>query len=181
MATMKPMTAEELACLEDDGYRYDLIDGELIRMAPAGRPHGRIAMTFGAHLWNFVHPRGLGEVYGAETGFILARNPDVVLGPDVAFLRADRVPPPDEEGYLALAPDLAVEVISPSERAGQLARKVEKYMAAGVPLLLLVHPRRRTITVHRPGRAPIALREGDEFDGGDVLPGFRLPVAALFE
>jgi Uma2 family endonuclease len=180
MATTKLMTAEELEQLEDDGYRYDLIDGKLIRMAPAGRRQGKVEVTFTVHLWNFVNQGNLGEVYGAETGFILARNPDVVLGPDVSFVRSERLPPDDLEGYLPLAPDLAVEVISPSDRRGQIERKVVKYLEAGVPLLVLVYPRRRTLVVHRPGQPPETLGERDTFNGGDVLPGFRLAVAQIF-
>lgn len=180
MAMTKLMTAEELERMEDDGYRYDLIDGELIRMSPAGRRQGKVEVTFTVHLWNFVNQGNLGEVYGAETGFILARNPDVVLGPDVSFVRSDRLPPDELEGFLPLAPDLAVEVISPSDRRGQIERKVAKYVDAGVPVLVLVYPRRRTIVVYRPGRPPQTLHEGESFDGGDLLPGFRLPVAEIF-
>ena len=179
MATTKLMTADELERLEDDGYRYGLTDGELIRMAPGSRRHGRIELIFAVHLYSFVSERKLGEVYGAETGFVLVRNPDVVLGPDVSFVRAERLPANDE-GFLAVVPDLAVEVISPSERAGPLRRKVQKYLDAGVPMLVLVDARRRTVTVHAAGRDPVVLREGDELDGGEVLPGFRLPVATLF-
>lgn len=174
------MTAEDLFMMEDDAFRYDLIDGNVIRMSPAGREHGRLANELGRLVANFVIPRGLGEVYGAETGFILRRTPDVVLGPDVSFVRRERLTPDlTVEGYLPLAPDLAVEIISPSERAGEIQRKVQKYLAAGVPLLVLVYRRRREIIAYRYGE-PTTLRLGDVLDGGDVLPGFTVAVADVF-
>jgi Uma2 family endonuclease len=176
------MTAEEFLLFDgEDGYRYDLIDGKLVRMAAAGRRHGRIAVRFSTPLSLFVEERNLGEVYAAETGFILARNPDVVLAPDVSFVRAERLTVDvDEDGFLPLAPDFAVEVISPSERAGKIRTKVRKYLEAGVPLLVLVYPRRRQVTVHRGDGSVEVLDETAFLDGGEALPGFRLPVAALF-
>jgi len=177
----KLMTAEEFLDYGEDGYRYDLIDGRVVRMSPAGRRHGRIAVQIAKPLSIFVDDRGLGEVYAAETGFILARNPDVVVGPDVSFVRADRLTVDiDDEGFLPLAPDFAVEVISPSERAGRIRVKVQKYLDAGVPLLVLLYPRRRQVAVYRDGIVEM-LGPGDVLDGGEVLPGFRLPLAGLFE
>lgn len=181
MATTKLMTADELEQMPDDGYRYDLVRGELIRMAPAARRSGRVELTFGRHLGNFASPRGLGEVYGAETGFILARDPDIVRAPDVAFVRADRLTPDmDEDKFVPVPPDIAVEVISPSDRARDVLTKVRDYLDAGVPLVLVINPRRLTVAVHTPGATVRVLREGDELDGGDVLPGFRLAVADIF-
>lgn len=177
------MTAEEFFDFDgEDGERYDLVDGKLDRMAAAGRRHGRIALRFGRVVDAFVDAHQLGEVYAAETGFILSRNPDVVLAPDVSFVRADRITPDlDEDGFLALAPDLAVEVISPSQRAGKIREKSRRYLEAGVPLLVLIYPRRRRVTVHR-GHDPVEkLDDSGVIDGGDVLPGFRLPVADLFD
>ena len=181
MTALRLMTAEELERMPDDGYRYDLVRGKLIRMAPAARRSGRIESRVGRHLGNFVEPRGLGEVYGAETGFILARNPDIVRAPDVAFVRAERLTPDvDEDHFLPFAPDLAVEVVSPSDRARDVRDKVRDYLDAGVPLVWVLHPRQRTFTVSTPGGVTSVLREGDELDGGDILPGFRLPVVEIF-
>jgi len=175
------MTAEEFLDYGEDGYRYDLVDGRVVRMSPAGRRHGRIAIKIAKPLSIFVDERALGEVYAAETGFILARNPDVVLGPDVSFVRADRLTVDiDDDGFLPLAPDFAVEVISPSERAGRIRVKVQKYLNAGVPLLVLINPRRWQAAVYRNGIVEM-LGPDDVLDGGDVLPGFRLPLAGLFE
>ena len=181
MATTRWVTVEDVERLPDDGYRYDLIDGELIRMTPAASGHGEVAFEIAWHLGTFVRPRRLGRIYAAETGFILRRNPDVILGPDVAFVREERIPADhDPDHFLPLAPDLAVEVISPSERRGQITRKVRTYLEGGVRLLWLVNPRRRTVTVYSPGAEPRVLTGADELDGGDVLPGFRLPVTAIF-
>ncbi len=105
-----------------------------------------------------------------------------MLAPDVAFVRGDRLPPlrSDRRGFLPLAPDLAVEIISPSDRAVDVARRVHTYLDAGVPLLILVSPAPRTVALHRPGQPVQTLHEGDELDLSEVLPGFRLPIADLF-
>jgi len=181
MTTTRLYTVEDIAALPDDAHRYDLIRGELVCMPPAGYEHGSVAMSIGARIWNFVREHGLGTVFAAETGFILRRDPDSLLAPDVAFVRAGRLDHErDRQGFARIAPDLAVEVISPSERAGKIRDKVEEYLATGVRLLWLLNSRRRTVTVHAPGRAPRILTEQDELDGEDVLPGFRLRVADIF-
>jgi Uma2 family endonuclease len=186
MTTTRPanrlMTAEEFLNFEGkDGYRYDLVDGKLDRMAAADRRHGRITVRFGRMVDAFVEERGLGEVYAAETGFILARNPDVVLAPDVSYVRAECITVDlDEDGFLALAPDLAVEVISQSQRTGKIREKAQRYLDAGVPLLVLIYPRWRRVTVYRGRDRVEKLDETGVFDGGDVLPGFRLPLADIF-
>lgn len=174
------MTAEELARLPDDGHRYDLIRGELICMAPAGGEHGEIASELGAELRDFVRAHKLGRTYGAETGFLLARNPDVVMGPDAAFIRADRVPPRSLRcGYVPVAPDLTVEIVSPWDRRRDVMRKVEAYLVAGVRLVWVIDPRRR-VTAYRAGGTTRVFTEQDDLDGEDVLPGFRLPVTEIF-
>jgi Uma2 family endonuclease len=181
MTTTKLVTAEEFLAMEPDGFRYDLIRGTLVRTALANFMHRRIASKLDRVLGNYADEHKLGIVCAAETGYVLARNPDVVLGPDVSFMRADRVPPESEqETFLPLAPDLAVEVISPSERRGRIATKVREYLDSGVRSLWLVNPRRRTVTVYGQDRVERVLSESEELDGGDVLPGFRIPVADIF-
>jgi Uma2 family endonuclease len=182
MTVTRLVTAEELERMPDDGFRYDLIAGVLIKQMPANFEHGALAATIAWILNNWVKSRRLGIVVGAETGFLLARDPDHVLGPDVAFVRADRLPPARERRhYLSLAPDLAVEVASPSQSARLVRDKVLDYLDHGVPLVWVVHPTRRTIDVWTTDRTVRTLREGDDLDGGEVLPGFAVAVTTIFE
>ena len=182
VTTTRLMTAEELWALPDDERRYDLIRGVLHAMSPAQAEHGELGMEFGRRVGNHVFDHGLGKVYSSETGFILARDPDTVLAPDVAFVRGDRLPTPRSarRKFLPLAPDLVVEVVSPSNSATDIEDKVQDYLDGGVRLVVLVYPIPRTVVLHRPGHAPQRFQEGDELDLGDVLPGFRLALADLF-
>lgn len=181
MVTTKLMTGEDLLALPDDGYQYELIEGELIRVAAAGMNASRIAVAVGGELRSFVRPRGLGVVTGADGGFYLARDPDTVIVPDVAFTRADRLLPEEwPDGFSPVLPDLVVEIVSPTDRPRQVQTKVDRYLAAGVPLAWVVRPRPQTVTVHPLGADPVVLTVEDELDGGDVLPGFRIAVAELF-
>jgi Uma2 family endonuclease len=179
MSTTKLYTVEDVERLACEGEEYELIRGELIPVSPTGRRHGRAATKTSVRLSLFVEKEKAGEVY-VETGFILRRNPDVLLGPDVSFVRAERLRDADEDGFLPLVPDLAVEVISPSERRAKIERKIAEYRAAGVPLLWILRPRQCTVTVYEPDKPPRTLREDDTLDGGTVLPGFTLPVRDIF-
>ena len=181
MATTKQTTAEELMALPDDGWQYELIEGVLHRMAPAGLEHGEIETRFIVHLSRHVDAQNAGKVYTGDTGFFFGRHPDVVMAPDVAFIRADRLPPPAERrGYSPVIPDLAVEIASPSDDQAKVDAKVARYLAAGVPLVWVTSPRTRTVAVHRPGEQSRVYGVDDVLDGGDVLPGFRLQVADIF-
>ncbi len=175
------MTAEELLHLPQDGYRTELVKGELIRMSPTGRKHGRSTAKLAHLLYSFVEARDLGEVCGAETGFILARNPDTVRAADAAFVAKARLP--DEataEKFWPIAPDLAFEVLSPEDRPGEVERKVQEYLAAGTKLVVVADPKKETATVRRPGAAPVHLGPEDTLDLGDILPGFSVRVADIF-
>lgn len=175
------MTAEELERLEDDGYRYELIEGVLHRMSPASFRPSNIAVRFAARLVVFADEHGLGEVTGADGGYVLRRDPDTVLAPDVAFVRTERLPSAEEQEHFApVVPDLVVEVVSPSDSMTKVDDKVERYLAAGVGLVWVFHPRRRTVTVRRANRPVRVLWEGDVLDGEDVLPGFVLAVSDIF-
>jgi len=178
--TTRLMTADELERMPEDAYRSDLIRGVLKRMLPTGFLHHKVAGNAIALLHNFVTPRGLGVV-GGEGGFVLELDPDTVLAPDVAFVRTDRLPPEDQwHRFARLAPDLVMEVVSPSETRAEAEEKVDLYLAAGVPLVLVVDPRRRTVRVRTPDGSDRLLTEADELDGGAVLQGFQVPVARLF-
>ncbi|MXY45940.1 MAG: Uma2 family endonuclease [Chloroflexi bacterium] len=174
------MTAEKLLAMPDDGYRYELIRGELIRMAPAGHAHGREGNRVNRTLSNHVFDNELGETYLAETGFVIERNPDTVLAPDVAFVRKEREEAArDVSGYFPGPPDIAVEVISIHDRLTEITAKVALYLEAGTLMVIVVNPRNRTVQVHTPDGVT-ALTEGDTLDGGDVLPGWNMPVADIF-
>jgi Uma2 family endonuclease len=175
------MTAEELWQLPDDDHQYDLIDGVLYRMAPPGGDHGYLSVELSRRIANFVEPSHAGRTH-ADTGFILSREPaDTVLAPDVAFVRADRIVPPDRHrGFLDQAPDLAIEVRSPGNTRAELARMAAIYLRAGVSLVWLVDPDRRTITVRDAAAGTRILSADDELEGGSVLPGFRLPLSVFF-
>jgi Uma2 family endonuclease len=157
-----------------------LIRGELIEMAPAGGAHGEIAAGIIGRLWAHVTENKLGRVYTSETGFVLAREPDVVHGPDAAVVRSERVPA-RQRGFYEVAPDLTVEVMSPDDSYHYVHGKVMEYLEAGVRLVWVVDPERQTITVYQADRSGQILTIDDALDGGDVLPGFTVPVARIFE
>jgi Uma2 family endonuclease len=167
--------------MPDDGYRYELVRGELRKMAPAGHLHGRVAINVTTPLDRHVRAHHLGVVYAAETGFTLASNPDMVRAPDVAFIRRERVEEVgDVEGYWPGAPDLAVEVISPSDTYADVQEKVFDWLEAGTRMVILVMPRKRAVTVYRSLTDMIMLTEHDTLDGGEVVPGWKIPVRELF-
>ena len=148
-------------------------------MPPPGDAHGDITFLLGLLLGQHVRAHRLGKVYAAETGYLLARNPDTVRAADVSFIRRERLTP-RQPGYRALAPDLVAEVISPSDRPRDVAAKVQDWLAAGTRMVLLVDPPERTVTVFRPQVPPVVLTEADTLDGGDVVPGWQLPLRVLF-
>jgi Uma2 family endonuclease len=163
------------------GERLELIDGVPREKPGEGGLHGEAAIQVTSSLYAPVKANGLGRVYPSPTQFRIGRDPDNIVIPDVAYVRADRLPPVHErDGIMRLAPDLAVEVISLNDCYVDVIEKVERYHRAGVALVWLVQPRRRAVEVHASGQAPRLLREGDVLDSGDVVPGFRLPVADIF-
>jgi len=179
------VTADDLARLEGDGYRYDLLKGDLIRVSPAGFRHGRLAAELARRLGNFLaeHPH-FGVVVGAETGFRLSHDPDTVLGPDAAVVRTDRLPPPEAQiGFLELAPDLAVEIISPTDRWTTVSSKVDAYLAAGVKLVWVVEPGPRAVRIYSSEGPEQRLQadRGDVLRAEAVMPGFSVPLSELFD
>ncbi|MEX2317070.1 MAG: Uma2 family endonuclease [Pirellulales bacterium] len=174
-------TADELLQLPDDGYRYELIEGELRQMTPAGFTHGFVISEVHGRLWNYISERKLGILTGAETGFIVGRNPDTVLAADVAFVRQSRVDKlgfPNE--YFPEAPALVVEVVSPGDTIEEVDSKMRRWLAVGVELVWVPYPRGRTVTVYRSLDDIRVLTANDALDGGDVVPGFSVRVGDLF-
>jgi len=128
----------------------------------------------------FVEPRALGEVLGAGTGFLIASDPDTVRAPDAAFIHADRVSSGLPEGFFPGAPDLAVEVLSPDDRASEVLAKVEDWLSAGCRAVWVADPKTRTLTIYRSSGSAAILKTTDSLTGGDLLPGLELPVANIF-
>jgi Uma2 family endonuclease len=188
MATTRQlMTAEELLRLPRDGQRHRLIAGELLTMTPAGDDHGILAMRLSVPLGSYVYTHHLGEVYAAETGFQLAYNPDTVQAADLAFVRRGRVRPFGQKtpAYFDGAPDLTVGVVSPNDSYTEVADTVQTWLSHGTEAVLVIDPRRRTATLHRPAEEPArtivqTLSETDTLTIEEVFPGWSLPVAALF-
>jgi len=179
--TPKLMTADELLDLPDDGMRHELVRGELRTMAPPGYGHGKLASRIDRRLGPYVETHRLGEVTG-EVGFVLSGNPDTVRAPDVAFIMRARLPSPESEaGYFRGAPDLAIEIISPNDRYGEVDEKVAEWLAAGARLVFVVNPRRKTVAVHRADGTVSVLGVDDALDGEDVVPGWSLALRDLFE
>ena len=181
MVATRPMTREDLEQMGSAGERMELIDGELREKAGVSQRHGEIEAQIFSPLSVHILSNRLGRIYPSDTQFTVLRNPDKILIPDLAFVREDRLPPEGERWRIAgHAPDLAVEVISPNDSYDEVVEKVELYQQAGVPLVWLVHPRRKAVVVYPLGQPPRTLLETDILDGGEVLPGFALSVAEIF-
>jgi Uma2 family endonuclease len=183
IATDRPMTVDDLLNLPDDGHMYELVEGQLVRMVPSGGGASSLALRLGARIEAFVEQHNLGAVTGADGEFDLGHG--TALAPDVAFVRAERVPPPTSPIYekaWPLAPDLAVEVASPNQHRPAMARKAQHYLNAGTRLVWVVWPKRKEVDVWRPGdtKPSTTLGVDDALDGLDILPGFTYPVKRLF-
>jgi Uma2 family endonuclease len=181
--TIAPVTtAEELFRMPDDGMRHELIRGELTTMTHAGYEHGRVAAEIGGLLGSHARRTGSGVTVAAETGFILARNPDTVRAPDAAFIAKDRAEAIGRTPkYWPEAPALAVEVISPSDTYHEVRDKALEWLAAGSKMVLVLDPSKRTATVYRGQGEAHAYSEQDTLDLNDVVPGFSVSVAELFD
>ncbi|HEY0079139.1 MAG TPA: Uma2 family endonuclease [Pyrinomonadaceae bacterium] len=179
--TTQLMTAEDLLNMPDDGFRYELVKGELRRMSPSGYNHGKIAARLTGALIQYVEEHELGDVCAAETGFTVKTQPDTVRAPDVAFIRRERVEEvSNTKSYGRGVPDLAVEVVSPSDKAGAVEEKIQEWLESGVLLLWVISPKLHAVTVYRSSTDIKVLTENDTLDGEDVVPGFLYPVARLF-
>lgn len=180
MVATRRITVDEFENMSLEG-RWELIDGEMVEMSPSADEPSSIGATITGMLWSFARPRRLGRVYNAEGGFVLFSDRETVLAPDVAFVRAERMPRGEARKHFArLAPDLAVEVLSPSDRASEVLVKVQMYQESGVRLVWIVDPDLETVTVIAQGNPTIVLGSGDDLTGGDVLPGFSVSVAEIF-
>ena len=160
----------------------ELVGGRIVRMTPTNPTHGRIEVNVAAALRAFVRTQKLGLVMAGEVGVFTTRNPDTVRAPDVLFLSHERdARRTRREGFLDVAPDLVVEILSPTDRADALRRKLDEYFAAAVRMAWVIEPATRTVRVHRPGGEVRTFAAGEVIAGEGVLPGFELPVDEVFE
>ncbi len=177
MVVKRQLTLEEFAELPDDGSKQELDRGKVTVMAPAGFRHSRIGRRVDRALTPFVEQNGLGEVF-VETAFQLSADPPIVRVPDVSFVRTERLPSEELDEYLAGAPDLAVEVVSPNDRAEDLNLKVQQYLDAGARAVWVLFPKTRQVEVWGAGRRDLAA--GDELSSPELFPGWSVAVADLF-
>ena len=178
-ATKLMTAAELLAMSRGNGKKYELIRGVLVEKMPMGHQRGGVVATLCTVLNLFVGPRNYGEVVGGEPGYLLEIGPDTVRAPDVAWIAPGRIPP-GTAGYPNLAPDLAVEVKSPSNSYPEMQRKAAMWLSFGSRQVWVADPEHTTLTRYTPGAAPVVLGPDDTIDGGDLLPGFTAPVWSLF-
>jgi len=181
MSTTTPVTADQLLRMPDDGYRYELVSGELRKMVPAGWMHGAIGGQLQGWLARHIQEQRLGRVFLADTGFLLARDPDTVRAPDIAFIHKDHLPTPEpEEAFWPGAPDLAVEVVSPGDTLGEIDEKVKAWLDAGAMMVWVVNPKWQNVTVYRSATEIKTLTKNGELDGEDVVRGFRCRIGDIF-
>ncbi len=178
----RPWTVTDLLTLADDENHYELVRGDLMMMSPASPGQGRYASRLDRALGQYVDDHDLGEVYTAEPGFELQPEPEpVVRAPDLAFVCKERIPPLDQQaGFWPIAPDLAVEIISPSETAVMVQAKVQDYLEAGVRLIWLVYPESKTVVEYQSATQIRQLGFAQSLDGGQVISGFNYPLKNLF-
>ncbi|HKR63562.1 MAG TPA: Uma2 family endonuclease [Thermoanaerobaculia bacterium] len=168
-------TADELLRLPRDGWRYELLRGELKKMSPSGARHAQVSARIIVSLGQYVDKHALGVVYASEGGFRISRNPDTVLAPDASFVRADRVV--DTVRFFEGPPDAAFEVVSPNDSYTEVNEKTAEWLSAGTRVVVIVDPRTRRITAHRASGA-VQLNDGIEIE--DVVPGWRMSLKEVF-
>ena len=182
MSIVTHVTADELLALPTGiGKRYELLAGELRVMSPSGWRHGQVVDNVQWCLGSFIRSKRLGRGFGAETGFLLSRNPDTVRAPDFAFIANANLPAVDpQEAFWPGAPDLAVEVLSPGDRTGEVDEKIAAWLAAGCAAVWVIDPNLETVAIFRSRTDVRALAAGEVLDGEAVVPGFSCPVDELF-
>jgi Uma2 family endonuclease len=182
MSTTSLVTADDLLAMPTGmGKRYELVAGELRVMSPSGWRHGNVISNIHTRLASFVEKHDLGMMFGAETGFRLARDPDTVRAPDVAFIAKQNLPSEmPAEAFWPGAPDLAVEVLSPGDRTGEVDEKIAAWLAAGCAAVWVIDPEIETVTVYH-SRTNVQVKAiGEVLKGDPVVPGFSCAVDELF-
>lgn len=182
LAAPPPLTAEQYARLPDDGVKSELVKGRIVRMTPPFTYHGYVCNRIQRFLDQFIEAHGLGRLFTNDAGVLTERSPDTVRGADAAYYSFARLPPGPlpREGYYT-APDLAVEVRSPSDRWPDVLEKVSEYLKAGVAVVVVLDPRTNSAFVYRADHEPQTFGPDDTLTLPDVLPGFELVVRRVFE
>lgn len=180
MVTTQLRTAQDLLHMGDRGDNFILIAGELVEVSPPTGAHGRLTTNIAMIVGTFVLENPLGQVYTGDTGYILQKDPDSVLAPDLSFIASERVPA-DDNAYLEVPPDLVVEVVSPSNSAREIERKVATYLKAGVRQVWIIYPKRRQVAVYKPKNVLRVFGDSEEIDCAPELPGLTVPVAHIFD
>jgi len=174
-------TAEDLFHFQNPPWKHELIQGVLYRMPPTGFDHGRIESLFSAFLTMHVSKHHLGRVASGDPGFIIARNPDTVIAPDVAYISNERLKSATfTDRFLTIAPDLVAEVISPNDRPREVQEKVERWLQFGVVAVVVIDPKSQTVTVHQSLDQKTIYELHNTMDLNFVVPGFSLPMRHLF-
>lgn len=182
MGTKTVLSLEEFLRLEegDDGARYELDEGELITMSPNNYTHGRVSVNISSVLHEYAKAKGIGKVC-TELGFVLSRNPVTLRGPDVSFIRSERLAGIDLDQFFPGAPDLAVEVVSPSDTVRQMLRKVNQYLRSGTQVVWVVYPDRQEVDIYGATGPVVTLDRDQMLEAPSLLPGFSVAVASLFD
>ena len=184
MATAKNklLTAEDLLRLNSQGVKGELVEGVLKEKVSAGVEHSFIGIRIGGELDRHARLHRLGRVGGTDGGVLIERDPDTVREPDIFFVSAERLPLTERvQGYLEVMPELVVEIVSPSDSESDVREKIAMWLDHGVSVALEIRPATRSIAVHRPGVPTVTLTGDDALDGGEVLPGFSLPLSEIFD
>lgn len=178
----KLVTAEEFLKVPSENGRMELIEGDVVTMTPGGEEHGNLIFKVTIPVGAFIEQRNLGRCYGAETGFIVHRDPDTVRAPDFSFVSKQKLHGRGLlKGFIPGAPDLAVEVVSPDDSLVEVEDKVVQWLAAGSEQVWVINPRRKSVSIYTSPTQVRILTVDDQLDGGTLLPGFTYPVAKLFE
>ena len=181
-ATTELLTAEDLLRLNSQGIKGELIRGVLCETVSAGAEHSFIAGNILAAFHGHVRPRRLGRVGGTDGGVLIQRDPGTVREPDIFFVSAEKLPLSERvQGYLEVIPEMVAEIVSPSDRQEAVNDKTLMWLGLGVLMVVEVYPAERAVMVHRPGEPALTLTGDDALDGGDVLPGFTLPLSEIFD
>jgi len=174
-------TAEDLLDFQNSPWQHELIQGVLYRMPPTGDEHGYLAGNFFGWLFQHVKTNQLGELFAAETGYVVQTNPDSVIAPDCSFISKNRWSTDQLTGkYLRNAPDLVAEVVSPNDRPREVQEKVERWLQFGVSAVLVIDPKSQTVTVHQSLDQKTIYELHNTVDLNFVVPGFSLPMRHLF-